>query len=73
MGKMQRNKRIWREKTGKARPKRHGIGKMNSEQWAQRQKLQAHIADLFLARLESHILYGDDSGKHMTGVVRLGR
>lgn len=69
MGKMQRNKRIWREKTGKARPKRHGIGKMNAEQWEQRQKLQAHISELFMASLEKWIMHGDHSGQHMTGIM----
>ena len=69
MGKMQRNKRMMRECAGKARPKRHGIGNLNAEQWAQRQKLQAHISELFMQSFEKWVMHGDHSGNHMTGIM----
>lgn len=69
MGKMQRNKRIMRECAGKARPKRHGIGKMSEQQWFLHSRMLSEFADLFAMMAESHILYGDQNGQHMTGIM----
>lgn len=69
MGQMQRNKRIRRERSGQARPKRHGIGKMSEQQWFLHNRMLNEFANLFALMAENHILHGDESGKHMTGLM----